>query len=89
MDFLPTGPLDREALEREKARLAKIAEATRTCQATVDGQPRDFRIFFQQSYKTNGGWMFDILVRARPAATPLPPHPGESGATAYRHYYCV
>lgn len=52
-------------MEKEKVRLAKIAEATRTCQATVDGQPRDFSIFFQRSYKTNGGWMYDIQVRVQ------------------------
>ena len=62
MDFLPAAALDRETMEREKERIAKIQEATRTVPATVDGQPRDFRLFFQRSYKTNGGYMFDILV---------------------------
>lgn len=50
-------------MEKEKARLALIAAATRTCKAQVDGEPRDFKIFFESSYKTRGGWMFDLLVR--------------------------
>lgn len=62
VDFLPSGPLDREAMEKERARLAKIAEMTRICQTTVDDESREFKIFFRNSYKTNGGWMFDVQV---------------------------
>lgn len=67
VDFLPAKALDREAMDAEKERVALIQKATRTVATTVDGQPRDFKLFFVNSYKTNGGWMFDVLVMSFPS----------------------
>ena len=63
VDFLPAKALDREAMQAEQARLDGIRKATRTVSTVVDGQQREFLLFFTKTYKTNGGFMFDVRVR--------------------------
>lgn len=36
--------------------------ACSTVQFEVDGAPATFDLFFTNSWKTNGGWMYDVVV---------------------------
>lgn len=67
VDFLPAKALDREAMQAEQARLDGIRKATRTVSTIIDGQQRDFLLFFTKTMQTNGGYMFDVRVGARSA----------------------
>lgn len=53
-------------MDAEKERVALIQKATRIVPCVVDDQPRDFKLFFVKSLKTNGGYMFDVLVGQKP-----------------------
>lgn len=61
---MPAKALDREAMAAEQARLDGIRKATRTVTTVVDDQQREFLLFFTKTYKTNGGYMFDVRVGA-------------------------
>lgn len=42
--------------------LPSALTACSTVQFEVDGAPATFDLFFTNSWKTNGGWMYDVVV---------------------------
>lgn len=62
VEFLPAAALSAEELERQRLVAEEAAKATRTVQFEVDGAPATFDLFFTNSWKTNGGWMYDVVV---------------------------
>lgn len=65
VDFLPAAALTKEAQEAAKARSAALALLTRRVPVDIEGDPGEMQLLFKNTYKTNGGYMFDLMVRAQ------------------------
>ena len=62
VDFLPAKSLTAAEVAKQKEELERIAQSTRTLTTIVDGQEIEVSIFFRTKYRTNGGYMVDVVV---------------------------
>lgn len=62
IDFLPTKKMSAEDIAARKAERDAIAKASRSAMINVNGNEEEISVFFEGSYETNGGRMFDIIV---------------------------
>ena len=64
MDFLAAKALSAEEQETARAHGERMAALTRRVPfQNAEGEPAVLQLFFRNTYKTNGGHMFDITVR--------------------------
>ena len=64
MDFLAAKALTAEEQEVARAHAERMAALTRRVPfQNAEGEPAVLQLFFRNTYKTNGGHMFDITVR--------------------------
>lgn len=73
VDFLPAAALTKEAQEAAKARQIAMAKLTRRVPVDIEGDPGEMQLLFKNTYKTNGGFMFDLVVTTSLLTPPPPP----------------
>ncbi|KAK9840654.1 hypothetical protein WJX81_007501 [Elliptochloris bilobata] len=62
VDFLASKALSPEELATQRERLQALTKATSVVGLDLDGERVSFELRFRNTYKTNGGYMFDAAV---------------------------